>query len=209
MDIYPIQEPTLLAAAPAYLLAALRRATRQDHHALDHHPRLNRLIRPGLDRAGYADSLLALSAAQAVLEARVTTELATLGHGYAIMPRMPSLEDDLARLAAAPLSPDGHMALQATGEGALIGRLYVLEGARLGAEPIAARVRAALGEDAPLAYFGTAEGERHWPAFLAFAARGEVDDDMADNAAIAAQEAFALFHAALDRRMPVPETKHV
>ncbi|MGM0986209.1 MAG: hypothetical protein ACQEXI_04400 [Pseudomonadota bacterium] len=190
-------------AAPAPLLATLRQATRQDHRALDHHPRLARLVRPGLDLAGYTDSLLALASAQAALEARVAAELAQLGHDYPLAPRMPALARDLARLDAAPPPPLGLAPEAEPASAALLGRLYVLEGSRLGARPIAARVRASLGEAAPLAYFGDAAGEQRWSGFLTFAARLYRDGAAADRAGSAAREAFALFQAAL---APATET---
>lgn len=189
-------------AAPAPLLATLRQATRQDHRALDHHPRLARLVRPGLDLAGYTDSLLALASAQAALEDRVAAQLAQLGHDYPLAPRMPALARDLARLDAAPPSPLGLAPEAEPAPATLLGRLYVLEGSRLGARPIAARVHASLGE-APLAYFGDAAGEQRWPGFLAFAARLYRDGAAADRAGSAAREAFALFQAAL---APATET---
>lgn len=184
-------------AAPAPLLATLRQATRQDHRALDHHPRLVRLVRPGLDLTGYTDSLLALASPQAALEARVAADLAHLGHDYPLAPRLPALERDLAQLGAASRSSLGLAPVAEVTPAALLGRLYVLEGSRLGARPIAARVRASLGEAAPLAYFGNAAGEQRWSGFLAFAASVQHDSATADRAGTAAREAFALFQAAL------------
>ena len=97
-----------IARAPALLLQ-LRDSTRDYHHALDHHPELQRLLRPGLTLNGYRRSLLALHAPQAALEGAVAEGAMYLGQAELLSPcRLPALEADLAALGVA--QTDTHLA---------------------------------------------------------------------------------------------------
>jgi heme oxygenase (biliverdin-IX-beta and delta-forming) len=185
-------------ASPRHLLERLRAATHDDHRGLDRHPLLASLVRPGLAPRHYATALLAMHGPQAVLERCVAVGLRRHAAGdYRPPARCPALEDDLHRLGLAPRRV-GTPPTTGEGPGALLGRLYVLEGSRLGGRVLAARVREALGPEVPLAFFGGAEGSRHWPRFLAFIEARHLDDEAADDAVIAAREAFARFRQGLD-----------
>lgn len=191
------------------LLARLRAATHHDHHRLDRHPRLSRLLDRDLDREGYADALAGLYGAQSSLEAAVCLGLERLGvspsdsGGYCLDARAPALRDDLARLGANPAGcPMTPLAVPERLE-TLIGLLYVLEGSRLGARVIARHVRASLGPAAPLRFFAEADGAAHWLGWRAFAERAMLENELAglaciDEAAHGAKAAFALFRHSLD-----------
>jgi heme oxygenase len=193
-----------IANALSSLLARLRDATQHDHHCLDRHPRLRRLLQRDLDRHGYADSLAGLHGAQSSLEEAVRLGLEQQrispsdSEGYRLDARTPALRDDLARLGGKPSDEAViPMAVPRRLE-TLIGLLYVLEGSRLGARVIARHVRASLGPAAPLRFFAEADGAAHWPSFVAFAERAVREDEFAEQAALGARAAFALFHHSLD-----------
>ncbi|MBS9403419.1 biliverdin-producing heme oxygenase [Halomonas sp. TRM85114] len=194
------------------LLARLREATHHDHHRLDRHPRLSRLLKSDLDPESYVDALVGLHGAQSSLEDAVRRGLESrvvvlpAGEGYRLDERAPALRDDLERLGGKPF--DGAFAPLAVPRlETLLGLLYVLEGSRLGARVIAKHVRASLGPTVPLRFFAEAHGATHWPSFITFAERlfseravaeprGPVAS--ADEAALGARAAFALFQHSLD-----------
>ena len=191
------------------LLARLRAATHHDHHCLDRHPRLTRLLECDLDLESYADALAALHGAQSSLEDAVRLGLEQLcvppsdSDGYRLDARTPALRDDLARLGVEPVGcPMTPLVVPERIE-TLIGLLYVLEGSRLGARVIARHVRASLGQAVPLRFFAEADGAAHWPGFRAFAERAMLDNAFAgpagvEEAAHGAKTAFAQFRHSLD-----------
>ncbi|QTF94255.1 biliverdin-producing heme oxygenase [Halomonas sp. BM-2019] len=177
----------------------LRDGTRGAHHALDHHPHLQRLIRPGLTPAGYGASLLALYAPHAGLEQGVAEGVARLGLGEPSPSRLARLQADLEALGlAAPVFTPVRLLPVATTAAELVGQRYVLEGSRLGSQVIVRLVRGALGPAAPLGFFSTPAPERHWHDFLAFAEHN-CPSDQHDMALAAAQATFDAFLASLDR----------
>ncbi|MCX8016629.1 MAG: biliverdin-producing heme oxygenase [Rhodocyclaceae bacterium] len=160
--------------------ALLRAATREAHHALDHHPLLAPLVRPGLNLADYGRALASLHAPQAALERL----LAGFAPAADFPPRLAALEADLAALGLAP-QPLRATPPEAADEAARIGLLYVLEGSNLGAAVIARQLARHL-PDAPRAFFGGGSGAARWERFWRFVAAIRPDAAAAAQAARAA-----------------------
>lgn len=187
---------------PCQLLDHLRQATRREHHALDGHPRLNRLLRPRLDLATYADTLLGLYPAQHCLEEAAISAIRDQGLGYPLRGRANYLREDLTRLGVTPSGGSLPLMPEPRCRWELIGLLYVLEGSRLGAQLLDDRVRLLLGSDTPLRFFGNAAGAEVWPAFRRFVQQASVsrhdEEDRESAAAGMARLAFARFSQSLD-----------
>lgn len=150
------------------LLQCLRQQTRQDHHELDHHPLLQRLLAPGLDRDSYAGILHAMYQPQWYMEASVEAGCQQLGldPGRLSDARSPLLARDLAALGwPVPSSSDEAHLLTASSPGIFIGQRYVVEGARKGSIIVARQLRQTLGSAAPMSYFSHADPEPNWREF--------------------------------------------
>lgn len=174
------------------LLDSLRRHTRADHHGLDKHPMLVRLVRPGLDLDDYAETLSAMHPAQQELEGLAAKAIRHLALAYPFAPRVDRLEADLARLGLSSPAATGRGPEPPPTLAELVGLLYVLEGSRLGARIIAERVRASLGDGIPSTFFDNADGERAWPVFCDFAV-AHCPMEEAELAIHAARRAFGHF----------------
>ena len=194
---------------PTRTIAALRHATAAAHQALNEHDLLVQLMRPDLIRATYADILVAfhgvyapiervvigdhLAALRAIgLHRRARTplllrDLRALGYGKDAIERLPICRD---LPAVATLS-------------AMLGCIYVLDGATLGGRVISRQVRKTLDLDADtgLAFFGSAGADvagewRHLIAVIEANTTAEADRrQAADCAALT----FACFESWLDR----------
>lgn len=156
------------------LPAALRAATRDLHHRLDHHPRLAPLVRPDLNQAEYGQALVALHGLFAPCEARLADYLATHhpAFPYARHCRLADLEADLAYWRLAPpatswAGPD------LADSASAVGCLYVLAGSALGGRVIYRQLAGSLGLDRDHgARFFHGHGdaaEAMWQEFWAFA----------------------------------------
>ncbi|EGF31150.1 bacteriophytochrome heme oxygenase BphO [Oxalobacteraceae bacterium IMCC9480] len=164
---------TMPAPTPSTLHQQLRLATKEPHHALDHHPLMARLLAPDVSRDEYGDALAAMHGIYATTEAALLTYLARSPElfDYASRRKLPALEADLAAL--------GRQAVAVTvplpaidGTGALFGMLYTLEGATLGGQFIAARLRQQGAGDLPMQFY-TVYGEQVRPRWLAFLENAE------------------------------------
>lgn len=179
------------------LLDSLRRQTRADHHALDGHPLLVSLVRPGLDLDRYVEALIALHPAQQGLEGLATKGIHDLAMAYPLVSRMDCLESDLERLGASPPADTHRRETPPATLAELVGLLYVLEGSRLGARVIAERVGASLGDGIPRRFFDNADGERAWPMFRHFAVT-HCPMEETEEAIRSARRAFICFRQYLD-----------
>ncbi|MFK8253207.1 biliverdin-producing heme oxygenase [Ancylobacter terrae] len=104
-------------------------ATRTEHAALD---RALMAARPFADRARYGGYLRVQQALHAdAVALYACAELADLVHAAGIAPRLPQVEADLADLDLAIGHPPAGPAPEDMGKA--LGRLYVIEGSRLGA----------------------------------------------------------------------------
>lgn len=186
-----------MSTSPPPLARRLRDATRDAHHALDHHPALQCLLDAALTREAYAASLLALYPAHAALENRVCREIARLGLHLRVPRRLPRLADDLGSLGLPAEAIDSDTAQLPASPASLAGELYVLEGSRLGGRVIADRLRRSLGPGVPHAFFSLPMVPGEWSRRLdeleALCLPGE-----SDAAVAGAREAFARFHHQLD-----------
>ena len=179
---------------PSTLHQQLRLATKEPHHALDHHPLMARLLAPDISRREYGDALVAMHGVIANAEA---TLLAYLSHhpelfDYAPRRKLPALEADLAALGRPPATAAVTLPpIDRTG--ALFGMLYTLEGATLGGQFIAAKLRQQGAGDFPMQYYTVygAQTRSNWLAFLELAEQRCPPADYA----CAAATAVALFDA--------------
>jgi heme oxygenase len=150
----------------------LREQTRALHRQLDSHPLMRSLVSRAPEREAYTLALRALASALQALEASVGEfeDRGQFSGHYQFAPRMPALRADLNRLGQAPgasLRPPPRFPSMTS----LAGALYVMEGARLGGEFIAQRLKSAEGESMPCTFFaGDALPAQHrWQVFLAWA----------------------------------------
>lgn len=182
------------------VVRALRRGTRESHRQLDHHPRLQPLVRAGLTRRSYLASLIALYRPHALLEAAVANAAARLGlddETALSPPRLPCLQDDISMLGGELPSLCEADSGDTDTPMALVGQRYVLEGSRLGGQLIARRIGEMLGPDVPRRFFGAPAPDVHWRDFLVFAEYHCPPGETAA-AVVAAQTAFTDFLARLD-----------
>lgn len=177
----------------------LRAETRPWHERIE---QVVPLLRPGLDRPGYARYVEALWGYYGPLEARLEAVegWASIGIDFALRRKLPLLERDLRALGAderdlgaAPALPDTATLARAAG------CLYVLEGSTLGSRVLARHLRATLGlgADDGAAFFhgyGDATGAM-WESFV------EALDALADSGADAGEviDAAAETFATLER----------
>ncbi len=154
---------------PSTLHQRLRQATKEPHHALDHHPILCALLKPDVSLIQYGNALAALHGIYAQTEAAILAYLQ--GHpdlfDYFSRRELPALEADLAALHRAP-HPISQACASLDSIGALFGTLYTLEGATLGGQFIAGKLRLALPAHCPLQFY-TVYGDQsrqRWNEFL-------------------------------------------
>jgi len=185
----------------------LRRATAAAHHELDHHPFLQRLVRNGLTLVQYTESLAAMYRPHACLERQVFNEPWARESGLSLSLRLGRLADDLTALEC-PIPPlPAPIEHQPAGRAAWCGRLYVLEGSRLGSVFIARQLHASLGDGIPCRFFGEAEAVDVRGALKAMLERELADRKALEKAAEAACMAFYEYRIGLDefdRRQPEP-----
>ena len=177
------------------LVDALRAATSPLHARLDRHPALRGLAGPEPTVAGVGEALARLYGPIAALEGRAAAGLAALGVPYPFAPRAPGLAADLALLGLLPV-PHAGAAPRATGIGGLAGRLYVLEGARLGATVLARRVPPSPAPTGAWRFFAEADAAASWARFMALAAG--LDGPVAAEDGPAVRVAQAAFGCLLD-----------
>lgn len=175
------------------LLTFLREQTRQDHHDLDHHPVLQRLLDTTLDRDGYARALRALYRPQYFLETSVEAGCRELGMdtGQLSAPRTDDLARDLTALGCSVPDVSEEIPLCAENVSVLMGQRYVLEGARKGSVIVARQLRGTLGDEVPMRYFRAADPEPNWQRFS-----GQLAESLPDiDPQAALHGARGMFHA--------------
>lgn len=185
---------------PSALHQRLRQATKEPHHALDHHPILSALLGPDVSLIQYGNALAALHGVYAHTEAAILKYLQVHPGLFDYGPRrkLPALEADLATLNRAPL-PIHTTCPRLDSVGALFGMLYTLEGATLGGHFIAGKLRLALPAQCPLQFY-TVYGDQsrqRWDAFLHIADTRCPQSDY-ETAAATAVALFETFRAHLD-----------
>ncbi|MDZ7790977.1 MAG: biliverdin-producing heme oxygenase [Xanthomonadales bacterium] len=176
----------------------LRSATRAAHHALDHHPLLQRLVKSDLTREAYAQSLQAIYAAHAELEARVLESQWHRRSPLELHARSELLRRDLDELGRRPIEPSVERFARAQSESEWLGQVYVLEGSRLGSVVIVGRVVGSLGEGAPRRFLAAVHDADAWPRILSCIEQRLDTPARVHSAFRAARAAFAAYESALD-----------
>lgn len=194
------------------LHAALRKATKDLHGELDHHPLLAPLLRKSLTRRQYGDALGALHGIFAALEEAVWDAATQAGFDYRARRKILAMEADLRELGQG-LHPCRISIPAPQNMGALIGMLYTLEGSTLGAQAIARQLPRSDAWPLPIRYF-SGYGDQtlaRWQAFWDFADR-VCPAEAADEACMAAVLAFEAIKRHLDEvlvgRSQEPWAKH-
>lgn len=188
----------------ADLLGLLRQATRQAHHELEQQALLQPLQSEALTRDDYIRVLAAFAGFYRALEPALTDamDMLPIGRGsYRYLPRLALLQSDLDDLAA---PQPGTIPLLSERpawptQDALLGALYVLEGATQGGRVIAPRLAQVLklGPDRGARYFHLYE-QKQWRYFKAMLENCAGGADPLVVAASAVQT-FTALHRHLDR----------
>jgi heme oxygenase len=165
---------TAVAGGVKRLQVALRQATRESHHVIDHHPLMAPLVRSDLTRQEYTRALVALDWLHAPLQCELATALAEFSGEFELADRVAWLHKDLIALGATASGPQpAWTPPRLDGSAELIGALYVIEGSTLGGQVIARRIEASLGLSATSGarFFNGwgAETEARWQRFWDFA----------------------------------------
>jgi heme oxygenase len=180
----------------------LREHTRNQHRLLDSHPLMQRFTSPDICVDTYVPLLQALGGALQVIEPAVLAYQAVgLDRvGPVFRPRLGALESDLHALGA-PLGPPATCGMVVSSVPQLAGVIYVLEGARLGGQILAARVRHSTSPHMPCHFFtgDSADNHLHWRDFLAWA-EAAVRLEEIGLASEGATGAFACFLASFDQQ---------
>jgi heme oxygenase len=161
-----------LPEKPSLLHHQLRQATKIPHHALDHHPVLQPLLKPSISVAQYGNALAALHGIYVQAEAGIFSFLEQHAglFDYHSRYKLPALASDLALLGRIPVPCSTAVAAPKT-MGALIGILYTLEGSTQGGQFIVRHLRQVFDETVPVQFFnGYGDFSRQrWREFLHFA----------------------------------------
>lgn len=194
----PIGSPDEGSGRPGRAHQTLRDATAAAHRALDHHPLLQRLTDSDLTREQYAESLAAMYRPHVQLERLVHGSRHLFASGLKLSTRRRLLEADLLELgrpvpALPPSLPD-----PLNGRAAWWGRVYVLEGSRLGGAFIARRVRSWLGDSVPCRFLAETLAPDLQRAMQVMRERQLEAPEALDQAVAGARAAFAAYQVGLD-----------
>ena len=124
--------------------------------------------------------------------------LAAHGQQTAFPARADRLAEDLQALGRPPW-PLGAPVPAADGDAAAVGLLYVLEGSRLGGAVIRRRLLASLPPHLPLRFFSVDEDPGRWQRLWDWVDTLALPESRQEEAARAAEAAFALYLGHLDR----------
>ncbi|WP_456717148.1 biliverdin-producing heme oxygenase [Bradyrhizobium sp. USDA 4353] len=172
----------------------LKAATASAHHELD-----ERLGQLDLTTTAHYRRFLEASAAALWPLERLLEQSGAAGliDDWSSRRRSDALRADIADLngAVVPLQ----LSMQALDRPAMLGKLYVLEGSRLGAAYLLRIVSASVDPRVRRAtrYLRHGVGKGLWPSFLAQLARAPMTPDDEARAVAGAQAAFAIFAAAM------------
>jgi len=159
------------------------------------------LLSPSLDLARYVDVLRRLASVHVPLERQLRPfgdDPALAPVGIAARRRVPGLAADLAALGSG-LPMIEHPVPILSSPAAVLGALYVTEGATLGGAMIATHVRDVLGPGTPTAFFGgDPDAATHrWTTFRRAATPLLAHPDDVEVAAATADAVFAAFAGAV------------
>lgn len=136
---------------PTKLILRLREATAAAHEEIEHLPVMRRLTSDAVTLEDYHRYLITLASLYGVVEAALYEGLdGAVRERLRLRPKVPALLDDLDEQG---ITPEADMARAETathyaprGASAVVGGLYVLEGATLGGHTIARHLRRRLGD---------------------------------------------------------------
>lgn len=172
----------------ANLAVALRHATAEAHAAVEQLPIMLRLTSQAVTRDDYRHYLHVLGGIYVTVETRLYHDLdETLRERLGVRPKLPALLRDLEeqegiQVSLAKERLDMPNSLDPHGPSAIVGGLYVLEGATLGGRTIARQLRRMLGDGLGAARFLDFHGEQTSAAWKQFS--GALDDLRAEGALI-------------------------
>ncbi|WP_166668798.1 biliverdin-producing heme oxygenase [Thiohalophilus thiocyanatoxydans] len=194
------------------MISQLRTATKPVHQSLEQHPILQPLLSPVLTREDYRRVLIAFADFYRILEPPLLDELIRVtdqqNTTYHYRPRWPLLQDDLRDLGTMiDTLPSVTPALPSMeNTGALLGVLYVLEGATQGGRIIAPHLARTLGLDADcgVRYFRVYQQDT-WQQFKALLTcyDGLLDDKAVTHSAV---QIFNMLYQHLDHYLPSDRT---
>ena len=189
----------------------LKHATHAAHGRINHHPYLCGLIKAGYPLTRYQSLLAMYAALYGALETQIESFLARnhVPFAYAHRRKTGWLRDDMAHFGMnadqPPWQPPEMPARMHLSDcGALIGTLYVIEGATLGGEIISRHLKdnLALGPASGARFFngyGSAQATRHnWQTFCNFANSNDASKGVLACAKLSAVRTFELFESQLD-----------
>lgn len=181
----------------------LRQATKVDHHQLDHHPFLAKLLQDSLSLAHYIQVLRTFRRIHRPLSMKIRTALDRYPEMHAFSPSHFSdwIETDLQYLGIAENEMPSWSIPTVTDLPHLLGFLYVVEGSTQGGRVIAKHLAVNLGmTEATGARMFNGHGinsRQHWQAFLDLA-DSICPPDQLDLASQSANELFGQFKRILD-----------
>ena len=177
---------------------ALRQATAQAHRALDHQPLIRRLTGRELTREQYAESLAAMHRPHSRLERLVHESRHCPESGLELLPRLALLEADLSQLSWPAPDCVNNPPDSSDTYAAWWGRVYVLEGSRMGSAVLARCIHASLGDAVPCRFFSEAARADVPGTLLSRLERELNDPEELTQAVASARAAFAAFKSGLD-----------
>ena len=133
------------------ILSALKDNTKDLHTILNHHPMLQPLVLPGLDKTTYGRALQAFHGAFAILEEHVIDAVSKNLISFKPALRAHLLSRDLRALNLAAFPVTGSLKA-CDNKSSAVGLLYLLEGSRSGGKVIGTCVQQSLG-GVPCAFF--------------------------------------------------------
>lgn len=187
----------------------LRDATHAQHVAINRHPLIEGLTRPGFPMENYLALLRSYAALYREIEPAIDRWLASEPAGFSYSPRrkLPWLLEDLAFFGLSPLASLQPSVPGIDSWGNLAGVLYAIEGSTLGGQVISRSLHSHLGVDKHSGgrfFFGYGDQTRlMWDEFMAFAATAATDEKSWSQARAASQACFAMFEHALDNAQQV------
>lgn len=218
MMMNPLETTGKCPAAPIDIRLYLRQHTHADHVRLDHHPLLSGITKPGYSLATYGLLLAAYFHFYRAIEAGIEDFLGThdLGFDYAPRRKLPWITADLQQLGVDPLAPGYRPrqpleAFPIRNRGQLLGTLYTIEGSTLGGQVISRHMATNLALTASHgARFFNAYGEQtpvYWNEFQTFAAGIGTDNEVREQAGLAAQATFTGLETLLDEYHSKPHVR--
>lgn len=186
------------------LHSMLRAATHPQHVAINRHPLIEGLTKPGFPLANYLALLRSYAALYHAIEPAIDQWLTSMRSpfSYSNRHKLPWILQDLEYFGVTPFTTLQTRVPEINNWGALVGTLYAIEGSTLGGQVISRSLAAhlGLGKQSGARFFNGYGDSTHlmWDEFLEFSGTVVTDRQALCEAQQAAQACFALFEHALD-----------